>query len=40
MGFRFVENGEGFHNSSKALKNLDEAEELVNEGMEILNKYK
>lgn len=38
--FVFVENGEGFHNSSKALKNLDEAEELVNEGMEILNKYK
>lgn len=38
--FVFVENGEGFHNSNKAHKNLDEAEELVDEGMEILNKYK
>ncbi len=40
MGFVFVENGEGFHNSTSAHKNLDEAEALIDEGMEILNKYK
>ena len=38
--FVFVENGEGFHNSAKAHKNLDEAEALVEEGNEILKKYK
>ena len=37
--FVFVENGEGFHNSKKALKNLDEAEALVKEGLEILKNY-
>ncbi len=37
--FVWVENGEGFHNSKKAHQNLDEAEELVKEGLEILNKY-
>lgn len=35
----FVENGEGFHNSAKAHKNLNEAEDLINEGNEILQKY-
>ena len=35
----WVENGEGFHNSNKAHKNLDEAEALVDQGMEILSKY-
>ena len=38
--FVFVENGEGFHNSTSAHKNLDEAEALIDEGMEILDKYK
>lgn len=37
--FVWVENGEGFHNSKKAHQNLDEAEALVKEGLEILNKY-
>ncbi len=37
--FVWVENGEGFHNSNKAHKNLDEAEALVDQGMEILSKY-
>lgn len=37
--FVFVENGEGFHNSAKAHKNLDEAEALIEEGNEILQKY-
>lgn len=37
--FVWVENGEGFHNSKKAYQNLDETEELVKEGLEILNKY-
>ena len=39
MGFCLGRNGEGFHNSNKAHKNLDEAEALVDEGMEILSKY-
>lgn len=37
--FVFVENGEGFHNSEKAHKNLDEARVLIEEGMAILEKY-
>lgn len=37
--FVFVENGEGFHNSAKAHKNLNEAEALLDEGNEILSKY-
>ena len=37
--FVWVENGEGFHNSKKANQNLDEAEELVKQGLEILKKY-
>lgn len=37
--FVFVENGEGFHNSDKAHKNLDEAKELIEEGILILEKY-
>lgn len=37
--FVWVENGEGFHNSKKAHQNLDETEELIKEGLEILNKY-
>ena len=37
--FVWVENGEGFHNSKKAHQNLDEAEALVKEGLDILNKY-
>lgn len=37
--FVWVENGEGFHNSKKAHQNLDEAEELVKEGLEIIEKY-
>lgn len=37
--FVFVENGEGFHNSQKAHNNLDEARELVREGINILEKY-
>ncbi|MDO5047889.1 MAG: ammonia-forming cytochrome c nitrite reductase subunit c552 [Anaerococcus sp.] len=37
--FVFVENSEGFHNSSKAHKNLDEAEALIDSGLEILSKY-
>src|SRR5699024_4439975 len=37
--FVWVENGEGLHNSKKAHQNLDEAEELVDQGLEILNKY-
>ena len=37
--FVWVENGEGFHNSKKAHQNLDEAEELVKQGLEILKKY-
>ncbi len=35
----FVENGEGFHNSSKANKNLDEASILIEEGIKVLEKY-
>lgn len=37
--FVWVENGEGFHNSKKAHKNLDEAEALAEEGLKILEKY-
>ncbi|WP_311481993.1 ammonia-forming cytochrome c nitrite reductase subunit c552 [uncultured Anaerococcus sp.] len=37
--FVWVENGEGFHNSKKAHQNLDEAEKLVKQGLEILKKY-
>lgn len=37
--FVFVENGEGFHNSGKAHKNLDDAEKLIEEGILILEKY-
>lgn len=37
--FVFVENSEGFHNSKKSHKNLDEASELIKEGLEILKKY-
>lgn len=37
--FVFVENGEGFHNSRKAHKNLNEARALVEEGVAILQKY-
>ena len=33
--FVFVENGEGFHNSAKAHKNLDEALELAKEGLNL-----
>ena len=34
--FVFVENSEGFHNSEKAHKNLDEARELAMKGLELL----
>lgn len=34
--FVFVENGEGFHNSALANKNLDEARELAEKGLSIL----
>lgn len=37
--FVFVENGEGFHNSSKAHKNLEDARKLIEEGITILEKY-
>lgn len=37
--FVFVENGEGFHNSGKAHKNLEDAGKLVEEGILILEKY-
>lgn len=37
--FVFVENSEGFHNSQKAHQNLDEARELVKEGIELIEKY-
>jgi nitrite reductase (cytochrome c-552) len=37
--FVFVENGEGFHNSSKAHKNLNESMKLLEKGFEILEKY-
>lgn len=37
--FVFVENSEGFHNSDKAHKNLDDARKLIEEGIKILEKY-
>ena len=37
--FVFVENSEGFHNSNKSHKNLEEAGQLIKEGIEILEKY-
>lgn len=37
--FVFVENSEGFHNSVKAHKNLQDAKKLIEEGITILEKY-
>lgn len=37
--FVFVENGEGFHNSDLAHENLNGAEDLIEEGIKILEKY-
>lgn len=37
--FVFVENSEGFHNSQKTHKNLDNARELITEGIEILEEH-
>lgn len=37
--FVFVENGEGVHNSAKAIQNLNGADKLIKNGIEILEKY-
>jgi nitrite reductase (cytochrome c-552) len=34
--FVFVENSQGFHNHEKAMRYLREAEEMINDAMEML----